>query len=100
MARTKYVYTIWKDNQHYIVDRKEFVRILSEDVYYDTTTYGWFGIDSANYEKGEQKTRWLTRTGTCLVVGHMNFRVFKEDYWKTYPSDWKKKYVDMRGKRL
>ena len=96
MARRKLIYTYLEGDKHYIIDRKEFVRILAEEVYYDTTTYDWFGIDSANYEEGERKTKWLARSGIILCVGKRNFRVFKQEQWERHPKEWKEKYIDKR----
>ena len=99
MARRKLIYTYWHENENYIVSRQTFIKILAEEVYYDTTNYGWFGIDSANYEKGERKANWLARTGTCLVTDDYSFRVFTEEQFQRNTQAFKDKYVDLRGKK-
>jgi len=95
--KTKKVYTYRKGNEHFICSRQQMIKILSEEIYYDTMNCGWFGIDSANYEKGEQKANWLARTGITLVCENYSFRVYKsEQDFEKYRGSFGKTYIDIR----
>ena len=100
MARTKLIYTYAKDNKYFIVDRKTFIKILSEEIYYDTTNCGWFGVDSANYEKGTRVANELARKRSALIccgTGY-SFKVFTEEYFTRHTNAFGHNYTDLRGK--
>lgn len=101
MARAKLIYTYTQDNKSYIIDKQTLIKILSEEIYYDTTNCGWFGIDSANYEKGTRVANKLARNRSGLVccgTGY-SFRVYTEQEFERNSQTFKLKFVDLRGKK-
>ena len=77
------------------------IKVLAEEVYYDTTYCNGFGIDSANYERGKKEADKLARNCSGLIAcgtGY-TFTVYKEDRFNRLSEAFRNEFIDIRKDR-
>lgn len=98
----KRIYTFNKHGKSYICTKSQMIKILAEEIYYDTTYCNGFGIDVANYKRGKQEADKLARKCSGLIACDTGytFTVYNEDRFNRFSEEFKNKFIDIRRKQL